>query len=90
MPWNEPLTMEFVGDGVALVGGSARRELGHLDGWGRGLYGGSSIFFQRSRGNQGTRVVEQVVRGRGSLRVRVGACRIGWVEALVAVGSGGE
>jgi len=90
LPWNEPVSVEFRGEGVDVVGGGARRELGHLEGWGRGLYGGASLFFQRSRGNLGTRVVEQVVRGRGTLRVRVGACRVGWVEASVSVGSGGE
>ncbi len=90
LPWNEPLTVEFRGDGVSAVGGDGCREIGHLDGWGRGLYGGASLIFQRSRGNLGTRVVEQVVRGRGSLRVRVGACRAGWVEATVEIGSGGQ
>ncbi|MDO9018276.1 MAG: M14 family metallopeptidase [Deltaproteobacteria bacterium] len=90
LPWNEPVSVEFRGEGVDVVGGGARRELGHLEGWGRGLYGGASLFFQRSRGNVGTRVVEQVVRGRGTLQVRVGACRVGWVEASVSVGSGGE
>lgn len=89
LAWNEPLTLEFRSDDVWPVGGDARREIGHLEGWGRGLFGGASLFFQRSRGNLGTRVVEQVVRGRGRLRVRVGACRVGWVEAEVRV-SGGE
>lgn len=90
LPWNEPLTLELKGDGVAMVGGDGWREIGHLDGWGRGLYGGASLIFQRSRGNLGTRVVEQVVRGRGTIQVRVGACRAGWVEARVEVGSGGQ
>lgn len=90
LPWNEPLSMELTGEGVTPVGASGRREIGHLEGWGRGLYDGASLFFQRSRGNLGTRVVEQVVRGRGALRVRVGACRVGWVEATVEIGSGGQ
>jgi len=90
LPWNEPLTLELKGDGIATVGGDGCREIGHLDGWGRGLYGGASLIFQRSRGNLGTRVVEQVVRGRGTVQVRVGACRVGWVEARVEVGSGGQ
>lgn len=85
LPWNEPLSVEFSGEGLALVGPEGPREIGHLDGWGRGLFGGSSLFFLRSRGNLGTRVVEQVVKGRGRLRVRVGACRVGWVEAEVGV-----
>ncbi len=90
LAFNEPLSLELRGDGISTVGGEGRHALGHLEGWGRGLFGNASIFFQRSRGNAGTRVVEQVVRGRGTLRVRVGACRVGWVEAAVEVGSGGQ
>jgi len=90
LPWNEPLTLEIKGEGITMVGGDGWREIGHLDGWGRGLYGGASLIFQRSRGNMGTRVVEQVVRGRGKVQVRVGACRVGWVEARAEVGSGGK
>ncbi len=90
LPWNEPLSIEISGEGIAALGGPGRREIGHLDGWGRGLFGGASIFFLRSRGNFGTRVVEQVVRGHGTLRVRVGACRVGWIETTMEIGSVGE
>jgi hypothetical protein len=89
LAWNEPLAVDFAGDGVT-VEGAARQHIGHLDGWGRGLHGGASLVFQSSGGNRGTRVVEQLVRGRGALRVRVGACRVGWVEATATVGSAGE
>ena len=85
LPFNEPLSVEFRSDTLAMVGGKSRHEVGHLDGWGRGQYGGSSLFFQRSRGNLGTRVIEQVVRGHGVLSVRVGSCRVGWVDATVEI-----
>jgi hypothetical protein len=58
----------------------ARREIGHLDGWGRGLHeAAESIYFQRSRGSTGRRILTYVVRGRGLLDLRVGSCRTGWI-----------
>jgi len=86
LSWNNPLDAELVTDGCAVVGAHpARRDLGHLDGWGRGLHGNASLFFLRSRGNTATRAVEWVVRGHGSVTVRVGSCRVGYVERVVAV-----
>ncbi len=87
LPWNEPLHATARAEGCALVDPSrAHRELGHLDGWGRGLHGHAALFYLRSRGNTGSRTAEWVVRGAGTFTVRVGACRTGWVERKVAVG----
>lgn len=86
LPWNEPLHAVVQTDGCSLLdAGHARRELGHLDGWGRGLFGNASLFYLRSRGNTGARTAEWVVRGAGSLTVRVGSCRTGWIERKVTL-----
>ena len=46
---------------------------------------GQADFFLRSRGNTASRHVEWVVRGRGAVTVRVGSCRVGFVERVVPV-----
>lgn len=86
LPWNEPLVAELRAEGCTVIAPTeARRVIGHLDGWGRGLYGGS-LFYLRSRGNTGTRVVEWVVQGKGSVTVSVWGPRVGKAEKSAAVG----
>jgi hypothetical protein len=84
----EPLYAEVQAhEGCALDHpGDARREIGHLDGWGRGLYDGSdAIYYLSSRGNTGSRTLSYVVRGHGRLSVRVGSCRTGWMEQEIEI-----
>jgi hypothetical protein len=86
LPWNEPLWAEIATDGCTLVTAERRREVGHLDGWGRGLYSGSAaIYFARSRGSTSSRKLQWVVRGSGSVTVRVGSCRTGWTDKTIAI-----
>jgi hypothetical protein len=88
LPWSEPLYVDAdARDGAALVTESEKhRELGHLDGWGRGLADEeSAIFFQRSRGTTGKKTLRWVVRGEGTVAFRVGSCRMGTIEKLVEV-----
>lgn len=87
-PWNEApwatLTCERC---VLEAPGEMRREVGHLEGWGRGV--GSferAPLFAPSRGSQTRRTLRWVVRGRGEVTVRVGSCRTGFVEQQVVVG----
>ena len=61
-------------------------ELGHLDGWGGGLYGGPSIFSPWTRGNGHERFVTLVVEGRGTLQLEVASCRVGRWTLQLAVG----
>jgi hypothetical protein len=87
MPHVEPLRLTASGDGVKLVAPiEAVVEIGHLDGWGGGLYGGPSIFMPWTRGNDHERFVTLVAEGKGTLRVRVGSCRVGYRTVDVAVG----
>ncbi len=85
LPWNEPLHVTLRTEGC-VVEGESRRELGHLDGFGRGLANDeTSIFHYRSRGSTGRRTARFFVRGRGRVVVRVGSCRTGFVERAVDV-----
>ena len=84
---SEPLRLTAVGEGVKLVApAESIVEIGHLDGWGAGLYGGPSIFMPWTRGNGHERFVTLVAEGRGTLRVKVGSCRVGYRTVDVAVG----
>ncbi|MEM7152292.1 MAG: M14 family metallopeptidase [Myxococcota bacterium] len=84
--WNEPLSARVqVADELTLVDEhDGVRQLGHLEGWGRGR---STTFgtpgFVRSRGSVSTRRLQWVVSGEGTMTVRVGSCRVGWVERSI-------
>ncbi len=87
LPHAEPLRLSASGEGVKLVApAESIVEIGHLDGWGAGLYGGPSIFMPWTRGNGHERFVTLVTEGAGTLRVRIGSCRVGYRTLDVAVG----
>ena len=84
---NEPLWADARCSGCELADPDlAHREIGHLDGWGRGLFDGSgALYYTRTRGTTGARTVSWVVRGRGVVSLRVGSCRVGWTEREVNI-----
>ena len=88
LPWNEPLHADLIPEnGCELVAPQeAHRELGHLDGWGRGLYDGTAMFgHMQSRGSTSAKTTAWVMRGRGRVRLRVGSCRVGNIETTIAL-----
>ncbi|HUL95165.1 MAG TPA: M14 family metallopeptidase [Usitatibacter sp.] len=79
LPFSEPLRVTAEGEGVSLAAPlESVVEVGHLDGWGQGLYSGANVFFPWTRGNIHERFVTLVARGKGKLRVRVGSVRVGY------------
>jgi len=88
LAWNRPLRAEVVpGDGVTLLDlAQGRRDLGHLEGWGRGPEAGSSLFHLRSRGSGSRARAEVLVRGEGDVTVRVIGTRVGTLARTVRVG----
>ena len=65
----------------------AHAEVGHLDGWGRGLFDGSNaLYFMRSRGTTGAHTARWIVRGAGVLQISARSCRIGVVGRTVELG----
>jgi len=87
LPHAEPLRLTAQGEGVTLVAPAVSIvEIGHLDGWGAGLHGGPSIFMPWTRGNGHERFVTLVASGKGTLRVKVGSCRVGYRTLDVPVG----
>ena len=87
LPHSEPLRLTLRAEGVTLLApAQSVVEIGHLDGWGGGLYGGPSVFSPWTRGNGHERFVTLVVTGTGSVRVEVGSCRVGVQSLVVEVG----
>jgi len=84
----EPLRLRVACEGGVklLAPTEAVLELGHLDGWGAGLYGGPSVFSPWTRGNGHERFVTLVAEGAGTLRVTLASCRVGERTVEVAVG----
>jgi Zinc carboxypeptidase len=86
LPHAEPLRLTAEGAGVQLVAPAEKIvELGHLEGWGSGLYGGASIFMPWTRGNVHEKFVTLIAQGRGKVNVRVGSCRVGFQNLEIGV-----
>ncbi len=87
LDFNEPLYCDVDADGCTLADpGDRHRAVGHLDGWGRGLHDGTgALYYMRSRGNTSSRTLTFTVTGSGSLRLRVGSSRTGWIERVVDI-----
>jgi Zinc carboxypeptidase len=88
VPHAEPLRLTFsAGPGVSVLAPAAAVvEIGQLDGWGGGLYGGPSVFSPWTRGNGHERFVTIVTQGSGRLQVKVGSCRVGYRTVAVDLG----
>lgn len=86
LPHAEPPQLSAEGADVKLVAPAETIvEIGHLDGWGSGLYGGASIFMLWTRGNVHEKFVALVAQGRGTVKVRVGSCRLGFQNLEIGV-----
>ena len=86
LPFSEPLRATVETDGPKLTAPMEKLiEIGHLEGWGRGLYNGVNIFFPWTRGNVHERFITLVVEGKGKLKVRVGSVRMGFRTLEVTI-----
>jgi hypothetical protein len=75
---SEPLRLTVRAEGVKVLAPvEPVIEIGHLDGWGAGLYGGPSVFSPWTRGNGHERFVTLLTAGKGNLHIEVGSCRVG-------------
>lgn len=87
LDFNEPLYAAVRTDGCELVdAGAAHQVLGHLDGWGRGLHtGGNLPVYPGTRGSTNAAWATYLVRGAGTLEVRIGSCRAGFITARIVI-----
>lgn len=66
-----------------------RQQVGHLEGWGKGLEAGSqAIFFPASHGSESSYTFRFTALGQGWATVRVGSSRMGFVERRIGIGGG--
>ncbi|TSA16723.1 MAG: peptidase M14 [Betaproteobacteria bacterium] len=84
---NEALWADVQCNGCELTDSDlAHREIGHLDGWGRGLFDGmGALYYTLTRGTTGARTLSWVVRGSGVVSLRVGSCRVGWTTRDISI-----
>ncbi len=76
LPINADLVVSLSSDGE--IEGPARVDLGHLDGYGRGLESGHGApYILRTRGTTARRVARFLVRGGADATARVSGCRVG-------------
>ncbi len=88
LDFNEPLYATVTtSDSCALVDpGAAHQVLGHLDGWGHGLHTGQNLpAYPGTRGTTHTGWASYLVRGSGTLELRAGSCRVGFVTATITI-----
>lgn len=86
LPHAEPLRLTLRAEGLALLAPSETVvQIGHLDGWGGGLYGGPSIFAPWTRGNGHERFVTLVTSGSGRVHLDVGSCRVGMQSLVITI-----
>jgi hypothetical protein len=86
LPHVEPLRLKLKPEGLTLLAPSeAVVQIGHLEGWGSGLFGGPSVFSPWTRGNGHERFVTLVTEGQGRLTVEVSSCRVGTLSLTVDV-----
>jgi hypothetical protein len=84
LEFNEPLYAQATGDLVDP--GTAHQILGHLDGWGHGLHTGANLpCYPGTRGTTGAAWANYLVKGGGTLEVRIGCARTGFVTARIEV-----
>lgn len=70
--------------GATVAKQDERIEVGHLEGWGRGLFA-DSIFYQHSRGTVSSKTVSFVVRGKGTLLLEAKGLRVGRVVREISL-----
>ncbi|HUR88780.1 MAG TPA: M14 family metallopeptidase [Ramlibacter sp.] len=83
LPHAEPLRLTVDAGSAQVVAPSSEVEIGHLEGWGGGLYGGASVFSPWTRGNSHERFVTLVLAGTGAVKIKVGSARVGFHELAI-------
>jgi hypothetical protein len=87
LPHVEPLRVSVEAHGAQVIAPATEVEVGHLEGWGSGLYGGASVFSPWTRGNSHEKFVTLVFSGRGRARIKVGSARVGFQHLDLDLGA---
>ncbi len=87
LEWNEPVSVSLETGDCRIEGGARpRMRIGHLEGWGRGRHSGASgPHFQGSHGSGNRSTLTWLIRGGGTIRIRAGSPRCGWLEREIVL-----
>lgn len=87
LDFNEPCYATARAERCELVDpGAAHQALGHLDGWGHGLHTGLNLpAYPGTRGTTNAAWAVYLVRGTGTLDIRAGSCRAGFVTVRIEI-----
>ena len=87
LDFNEPCYATARVERCELVDpGAAHQILGHLDGWGHGLHTGLNLpAYPGTRGSTNAGWATYLIRGTGTLDIRAGSCRAGFVTARIEI-----
>jgi hypothetical protein len=87
LDFNEPVHATVTTESCELIDPGQRHQvLGHLDGWGHGLHtGGNLAAHQRTRGSTHCATASWLVRGTGTLQVKFGCARMGWISETLTL-----
>ncbi len=87
LDFNEPLYATARAQRCELVDpGTAYQKLGHLDGWGHGLHTSANLpAYPGTRGTSNAAWATYLVRGTGTLEVRIGCARAGFIATRIEV-----
>ncbi|MBT9561230.1 MAG: peptidase M14 [Myxococcales bacterium] len=78
LPHSEALRLRTVSESVTVASApSALLDVGHLEGWGQGLYGGWGVFLPWTRGSVSERTLTIVLQGHGEVEFVLESCRTG-------------
>jgi len=84
LDFNEPIYATAKGELVDP--GMAHQILGHVDGWGHGLHTGANLpAYPGTRGSTNAAWATYLVKAGGTLEVRIGCARTGFVTAKIEV-----
>lgn len=78
LPVSEPLRLKIECEGPTLLAPTIGvLELGHLEGWGQGLFGGQTLFAPWTRGSVSEARATLAFTGKGRVRLTLASCRVG-------------
>ena len=87
LPWNEGLWADASVKGCKFAPAEVtHKEVGHLEGWGRGRFDGTgAIYYQRSKGSVSQKKLSWVVEGSGELEICISSCRMGKTKVVIPI-----
>lgn len=87
LPISEPLRLTLkASDGLSIVAPAETKiVIGHLEGWGQGLYESCDLAYPWTRGNVSEKTLRFAIAGHGELTLELSSCRIGKITQSLVI-----